>query len=84
MVPTWVRVLGWSVAGATDSLLVGDWTWLIRKNPISCSSTRGLDEERESMVLELYCRKAGRKRESRKRDLPWPRGEAGREGENEG
>jgi hypothetical protein len=27
----------------------------------------GLDEQRQSMVLELYCRKAGGKREGRKR-----------------
>jgi hypothetical protein len=31
------------------------------------------------MVLELYCRKAGRKREGRKRERgqPWPCGERG-------
>jgi hypothetical protein len=31
------------------------------------------------MVLEFYCRKAGRKREGRKRERgwPWPRGERG-------
>jgi hypothetical protein len=28
----------------------------------------GLDEQRYSMVLELYCRKAGGKREGRKRE----------------
>ena len=28
----------------------------------------GLDEQRQSMVLELYCIKAGRKREGRKRE----------------
>jgi hypothetical protein len=27
-----------------------------------------LDEQRQSMLLELYCRKAGRKREDRKRE----------------
>ena len=43
----------------------------------------GLDEQRQSMVLELYCRKAGRRRESRKRDWPWPHGERGK-GEREG
>jgi hypothetical protein len=33
------------------------------------------------MVLELYCRKAGRKREcKRERDRPWPRGEKGEKG----
>ena len=29
-------------------------------------STADLDEQRLAMVLELYCRKAGRKREGRK------------------
>ena len=32
------------------------------------SSMAGLDEQRQSMVLELYCRKAERKREGRKRE----------------
>jgi hypothetical protein len=32
------------------------------------SSKGGLDEQRQSMVLELYCRKAGRRREGRKRE----------------
>jgi hypothetical protein len=34
---------------------------------------------RESMVLELYCRKAGRKGEGRKKERgqPWPHGERG-------
>ena len=31
-------------------------------------SAVGLDEQRHSMVLELYYRKAGRKREGRKRE----------------
>jgi hypothetical protein len=31
-------------------------------------STAGLDEQRQSMVLELYYRKAGRKREGRNRE----------------
>ena len=30
------------------------------------SSTAGLDEQRQSMVLELYCRKAGGKREGKR------------------
>jgi hypothetical protein len=43
----------------------------------------GLDEQRQSMVLELYCRKAGEKREGRKRrGQPWPSGGQG-EGERE-
>jgi hypothetical protein len=29
------------------------------------------------MGLELYCRKAGGKREGRERGQPWPRGEKG-------
>jgi hypothetical protein len=34
---------------------------------------------RDSLVLELYCRKAERKREGRKRERgrPWPHGEKG-------
>ena len=43
-----------SLAGAQDGLLAGG------------SSMAGLDDQRQSMVLELYCRKAGRKREGRK------------------
>ena len=41
------------------------------------SSMAGLDEQSQSMVLELYCRKAGRKRKGRKRERgrPWPHGE---------
>ena len=36
----------------------------------------GLDEQRQSMVLELYCRKAGRKeRKWKERNWPWPCGE---------
>ena len=38
----------------------------------------GLDEQRQSMVLELYYRKAGRMRKGGKReDQPWSRGEKG-------
>jgi hypothetical protein len=33
-----------------------------------CSSMVHLDEQRQSMVLELYCRKTGRKREGSKRE----------------
>ena len=44
-------------------------------------SAAGLDEQRQSVVLELYCRKAGGKREGKKeRDRPWPKGG---KGENE-
>ena len=31
--------------------------------PNTCESAHSLDEQRLSMVLELYCRNAGRKRE---------------------
>jgi hypothetical protein len=38
----------------------------------------GLDEQSLSVVLDLYYRKAGEKREGRKeREWPWPRGEKG-------
>jgi hypothetical protein len=45
----------------------------------------GLDEQRQSVVLELYCRKAGRKREGRKRERgrPGPREERSQERERE-
>jgi hypothetical protein len=46
----------------------------------------GLDAQRQSMVLELYCRKAVRKREGRKRETShgmWRGGKGGREGELE-
>ena len=50
------------------------------------SSMAGLDEQRQSMVLELYCRKAETKREGKKRERgwPWPCGERweGRERRN--
>jgi hypothetical protein len=48
------------------------------------SSTIVLDEQRQSMVLELYCRKAGRKREGRKRETSHGRVERGVKGEREG
>ena len=50
----------------------------------------GLDEQRQSMVLELYCRKAGRKREGREREREREREtshghmERGDKGEREG
>jgi hypothetical protein len=47
----------------------------------------GLDEQRQSMVLEFYCRKAGGKREDKKRKRERPslakRTEGGREREKE-
>ena len=48
-----------------------------------CSSTAGFDDQRQSMVLELYCRKAGRKREDRKRERERPAMARWREGRRE-
>ena len=50
------------------------------------SSTAGLYEQKQSIVLELYCRKAERKREGRKRERGrlCPHGERGQGKEKEG
>jgi hypothetical protein len=40
----------------------------IRRKPIPSFKHAGLDDQRQSMVLELYCRKAERKREGIKRE----------------
>ena len=54
------------MAGAQDGLLAGG------------SSMAGLDDQRQSMVLELYCRKAGeREKGARGRGQPRPCGERG-------
>jgi hypothetical protein len=60
------------MAGAQDGLLAGG------------SSMAGLDDQRQSMVLELYCRKAGKKREGRKREASHGHVERGGKGEREG
>ena len=64
-------VLGSSHAG--ESPLSSPWLecrkafwWEVRRGSLGeslshPSSMAGLDEQRQSMVLELYCRKAGRK-----------------------
>ena len=44
-------------------------------------NTVGLDEQRQSMVLELYCRKAGGKRKGRKRETDY--GQEERRGKRE-
>jgi hypothetical protein len=54
------------VAGAQEGLLMGDKLSLLGESLSHCSSTAGLDEQRQSLVLELYCRKARGKREGRK------------------
>jgi hypothetical protein len=46
-----------------------------------CSSTAGLDEQRKSVVLELYCRKQG-ERENVERERPAM--ERGGKGKREG
>ena len=85
MFPMWARVLGpW--------LEVRKTFWQeVRRSSLGeslshHSSTVGLDEQRQSMVIELYGRKAGRKTEGRKRERPamatWREG--GREREKEG
>jgi hypothetical protein len=43
-----------------------------------------LDEQRQSVVLELYCRKAERKREGRRREAGHGHVERGRKGGREG
>jgi hypothetical protein len=43
----------------------------------------GLDEQGQSMVLELYCKKAGRKTEGRKREVGHDHVESERKGERE-
>ena len=74
------------MAGAQESLLAEVRHGSLGESLSHRSSTAGLDEQRQSMVLELYCRKAGRKREGRKRERgqPWPRGERGKEGREGG
>jgi hypothetical protein len=58
----------------------------LRESLSHLSSTAGLDEQKQSMVLDLCCRKAGRKREGRKRDQEASHGyvERGGKGEREG
>jgi hypothetical protein len=73
-----------SVAGAQDGLWQEVRRSSLGESLFHHSSTAGLDDQRQSTVLELYCRKAGRKRDGRKRDEPWPCGERGREREKEG
>jgi hypothetical protein len=38
------------------------------ENPLCCPNTVSLNEQRRSVVLELYCRKAERKREGGRRE----------------
>ena len=71
VIPTGVRVLGpvcgWSTERPSSRRLEAA---LLGESLSHHSSTEGLDEQRRSMVLELYFRKAGGKREGRKRERP--------------
>ena len=51
------------------------------ESPSNRSSTEGLYDQRQSMVLELYCRKAERKREGRKGETSHGHVERGGKGE---
>ena len=57
-------VCGWSVGRPLKGVRRGSLEESLSHRP----STAGLDEQRQSMVLELYYRKAGEKRKDRKRD----------------
>ena len=59
------QVCGWSTGWPSGRKLERS---LLGENLSHHSSTAGLDDQRQSMVLELYCRKAKRKREGRKRE----------------
>ena len=54
-------VCGWSVGRPLKGVRRGSLEESLSHRP----STAGLDEQRQFMVLELYCRKAGGKREER-------------------
>jgi hypothetical protein len=85
VVPTWARVLGpvhgWST-GRPSSGRLGS----LGENLSHHLNMADFDEQRQSMVLELYCRKAERKREGkRKREASYGHVERGvREREKEG
>jgi hypothetical protein len=55
----------------------------LRESLSHCSSTVGLDEQRQSLALELYFRKAERKM-YKERSWPWPCGERREGREREG
>jgi hypothetical protein len=55
--------------GAPGLLPVAPGLWERgKRGSHTCESERSLDEQRQFMVLELYYRKAGGKREGRKRE----------------
>ena len=57
--------------------------WLFRGRSIPSLSLADLDEQRQSLVLELYCRKAERKREGRKGEASHGYVEKGGKGQGE-
>ena len=58
----------WSVAGMQEGLLREVRCSSLGESLSHHSRTEGLYDQRQFMVLELYCRQAGRKREGRKRE----------------
>jgi hypothetical protein len=69
---------GWSAGRPSIRKL--DGCGFLGENLSHRSSIAGLDEQTQSMVLELYCRKAGRKREGkRKREAGHVERKKGRE-----
>ena len=67
-----------SVAGAQEVRCSS-----LEESLFHCSSTVGLDEQRWSMALELYCKKAERRIEGRKREAGHGHVERGRKGGRE-
>ena len=68
--------LVWSMDGAQEGLLMEIRNGSLGESLSHRPRAAGLDEQRQSMALELYYRKAGGKREGkRERDWPWHRGE---------
>ena len=79
VVSKWARVLGpvsgWTTGRTSGGRLDGS----LGESLSHCSSTVGLDKQRKSMVLELYCRiKQGEgEKVERERGRPWSHGERG-------
>jgi hypothetical protein len=73
-------VCGWNTGGLSSGRL-----GLLGESLSHHSSTVGLDEQRQSMVLELYCRKAGERENVEEGERPamamWREGEREREKE---
>jgi hypothetical protein len=61
------KSLVWSLAGAQEAFQRKVTCCSLGESLSHHSRTEGLYDQRQFMVLELYCRQAGRKREVRKR-----------------